>query len=297
MSITITVFTPTYNRCGLLVRCYHSLQKQSCKDFVWLIVDDGSTDGTGSVVSEWIEEEKSFEIDYIWKENGGLHTAYNKAIEQINTTLCVCIDSDDWMPEDAIEIILKTWEKRGSENVAGIVGLDCYEDGRVIGDLLPEQDTVNLIDLLIGKYNINNGDRTNVVRTAVYRQFAPMKSFPGERFFSPHYMHIQISRKYDFLVLNKCLRFVEYQPDGLSASILHQYKNSPRSFIETRKLYLSLPESPLSFRLRNSIHLASSCYLSGNILASIKINNHKCLAVMSLPFGFALGLYIQYCVK
>ena len=53
-----TVFTPTFNRKELLEKLYKSLQKQTFKDFEWLIVDDGSTDGTGEKVKEFLEESK-----------------------------------------------------------------------------------------------------------------------------------------------------------------------------------------------------------------------------------------------
>ena len=187
----ITVFTPAYNRADLLSRCYKSMQEQTNQNFVWMVIDDGSTDNTLEVLKKWEMERNTFEFVYYTKKNGGLHTAYNMAIEHINTPLCVCIDSDDYMPKDAIEKILNFWDKYGSEKYAGIVGLDYYTDGRIIGDKLPTQKSINLIDLMVGKYSINNGDRTNVVRTALYKRYAPMKVFKGEKNFNPHYMHLQ----------------------------------------------------------------------------------------------------------
>lgn len=288
----ITVFTPAYNRADLLPRCYQSMLSQTNKSFVWMVVDDGSTDNTKELVEKWIKETHEIEIQYYYKENGGLHTAYNEAIAHIETPLCVCIDSDDWMPENAIEKILSFWEKYGSDKVAGIVGLDYTPDGKVIGDPLPNQKTVNLIDLLIGKYPIINGDRTNVVRTELYKKFAPMKVFPGEKNFNPHYMHLQISREYDFLVLNENLRYVEYQPEGMSDSMLKQYRNSPNSFAEIRKLYLSFPGTSLKFRIRHSIHLAANRALSGKLLLSVRENPNKLLAFFALPVGWGLKQYI-----
>ena len=289
----ITVFTPTYNRAGLLGRCYESMKRQTCQDFIWMVIDDGSTDNTRQVVDGWLKEPHGFQLQYYYKENGGLHTAYNEAIAHTETPLCVCIDSDDYMPDDAVEKILACWAARGSDKVAGIVGPDYYTDGRMIGDPLPQQETVNLIDLLAGKYGIDNGDRTNVVRTELYRKYAPMPSFPGEKNFNPHYMHLQISQEYDFLVLNENLRFVEYQPTGMTNSMLWQYRNSPNSFAEIRKLYLSFPDTPLSFKLRHSIHLASSCILAGNGFRAVKASPHKALALLALPFGWVLSLYIR----
>ena len=100
--VPITVFTPTYNRAHLLSRCYDGMKAQTDKSFIWMIIDDGSADNTEEVVRGWIQENDDFQIQYYRKENGGLHTAYNEAISHIETELCVCIDSDDYMPDDAI---------------------------------------------------------------------------------------------------------------------------------------------------------------------------------------------------
>jgi glycosyltransferase involved in cell wall biosynthesis len=269
------------------------MKRQTCKDFVWMIIDDGSTDGTGALVAEWLREPLDFAIVYHYKENGGLHTAYNEAIAHIETDLCVCIDSDDFMPDDAIEKILSFWQAQGSEKVAGIVGLDFDLQGNMIGDPLPQQPTVNLIDLLTGKYAIHNGDRTNVIRTELYRKFAPMHVFPGEKNFNPHYMHLQISMEYDFLVLNENLRFVDYQPGGMSDSMWKQYRNSPRSFAETRKLYLSFPDTGLKFRFRQCIHYVSSCIFAKNI-HFLKESPAKGLTLAALLPGIALNLYTRF---
>lgn len=291
---SITVFTPSYNRAKLLPRCYESLKRQTCKDFIWMIIDDGSTDGTKELVAQWLVSDEGFRIEYYFKENGGLHTAYNEAIAHIETPLSVCIDSDDYMPDDAVEKILTFWRKYGSDQYAGIVGLDCFINGAVIGDLLPNQKSVNLIDLLTGKYHIRNGDRTNVVRTELYKKYAPMKSYPGEKNYNPHYLHLQISREYDFLVLNENLRFVEYQEGGMSNSILRQYKNSPNSFADIRVLYLSFPGTSLKFRFRHSVHLVSSCYLSGKLTDAIHRSPHKFITAFSMPMGIILGKYIKW---
>lgn len=295
--VPITVFTPAYNRADLLKRCYESMCRQTNKNFIWMIIDDGSTDNTKEVVDLWMLNNNGFEIQYYYKENGGLHTAYNEAIEHIDTELCVCIDSDDYMPDNAVEIILDFWKKNGSNEYAGIVGLDYTIDNHVIGDLLPDKKSINLINLLIGKYHIHNGDRTNVVRTELYKKVAPMISFKGERNFSPHYMHLQISKNYDFLVLNKNLRYVEYQADGMSNSIFKQYLNSPNSFIETRKLYLSLPGISWKFKLRQSIHLVSSGIIANKMIEVLKYIPSFGMTVLAVPCGLLLSKYIRIKAK
>ena len=261
-----------------------------------MIIDDGSADNTEEIVRGWIKETDDFQIEYYRKENGGLHTAYNEAIAHIDTELCVCIDSDDYMPDDAIEKILNFWKENGSSDFAGIVGLDYDTESNVIGDPLPEQKSVNLIDLLTGKYKINNGDRTNVIRTELYKRFAPMKVFPGEKNFNPHYLHLQISQEYDFLVLNENLRFVEYQPGGMSNSMWKQYKSSPRSFAEIRKLCLSFPQTGFKFKLRHSVHFVSSCILARD-LSLLKETPRKLMAALAFPMGVVLSFIIRLKAK
>lgn len=291
--VPLTVFTPAYNRADLLPRCFESMKRQTNKNFIWMIVDDGSTDNTWQLLQAWQALPLDFQIICYHKENGGLHTAYNEAIAHIETELCVCIDSDDFMPDDAVERILAFWEAHGSDRVAGIVGLDYDLDGNVIGDPLPDQETVNLIDLLTGKYPIRNGDRTNVIRTELYKKYAPMDVFPGEKNFNPHYMHLQISMEYDFLVLNENLRYVDYQPGGMSDSMWKQYRNSPRSFAQTRKLYLSFPNTSFRFRFRQCIHYVSSSIIArnGRFLSQ---SPAKLMTLLAVPFGLVLAGLTYY---
>ena len=130
---TLTIFTPTFNRAYCLHQCYDSLIKQTNKDFMWLIIDDGSTDNTKELVDSWIAEHK-IDIQYHYQANQGMHGGHNAAYRLIQTTLNVCIDSDDYMAEGAIEIILNYWlEIKDKPHFAGLVGLDADEIGVIIG--------------------------------------------------------------------------------------------------------------------------------------------------------------------
>ena len=292
-NMQLTIFTPTYNRKELLERCYTSMLKQTNQNFVWMIIDDGSTDNTGKMVDKWKREVHGFELQYYYKKNGGLHTAYNEAIRLSETELMVCIDSDDYMPIDAVEKILSFWNKNGSDKYAGIVALDVFEDGSVVGDLLPNLDAINLIGLLTNKYGIKNGDRKLVVRTDLYKQYAPMPSFNGEKNFNPHYMHLQISVNYDFLVFNEPLCVVEYQDNGMSKAIFKQYLNSPLSFAQTRRFYMSLPGVSRFFIFKQCIHYVSSCLIAKTYKDIWKKTRNLILTILAFPFGLLLSLYIR----
>ena len=292
MKPTITVFTPTYNRAYCLHNGYEALCRQTLKDFIWLVVDDGSTDNTKELVKEWQKRDNGFEIQYLYKENGGLASGYNAAIAVMETELSVCVDSDDYLTDDAIEKVVKYWRANGGMEFAGIVGLDCTPDGKVIGDPLPNQKAINLIDLLVGKYPITNGDRKNFVRTDLYKAVAPMKEYPDERDFNPHYLHIKISKKYDFLVLNEKLCYVDYQTDGMTNTVFKQYLRSPKSFREQRLLDMSLESVPFAFTLKKTIHYISSCILSKQ--PCVSASPRKLLTILMYPFGAALTVYLKH---
>ena len=115
-----TIFTPTFNRKELLGKLYSSLQNQTYRDFEWLIVDDGSTDGTEEGVKEFINEKK-LDIKYFYTENGGKQRAYNFGVEKAEGELFICLDSDDEYVETGLETILRYWEKYENNNeIAGM---------------------------------------------------------------------------------------------------------------------------------------------------------------------------------
>lgn len=289
----ITVFTPTYNRAKLLHRIYDSLLGQTNQRFRWLIIDDGSTDGTKAVVDRFIQDGK-IEIRYVYKPNGGLHTGYNAAIARLDTELAVCIDSDDWLPEDAIEKIRLAWEKYGSEDVAGLIGLDCTPDGQLIGDHLPDGAAINPVALLASR--TNRGDKKYVVRSDCYRQVAPMPEFPGERNFNPHYLILKLCAAYRFIGVDAPLCIVDYQPDGMTANQYKQYLDSPRSFAQLRKVILSLPNVPPKYRVKTAIHYCSSSQLSHE-KNYVRKSPRPLLTALCIPAGWALTGYIKRKVR
>ncbi len=258
----LTIFTPSWNRAHTLPRLYGSLCTQTCRDFEWLVIDDGSTDGTEELVRGWMTEGK-LPIRYIRKENGGLYTGYNLAYETIETELNVCIDSDDCLPEDAVETILRVWREKGSDRYAGLIGLDCgLSDGKAIGGRFPEgMEECYLLDLYARR--LHRGDAKQVMRTDLMKRVAPQEGFPGEKYFNPIYMLLQVCDEYPLLVVNHCLCLVEYQQaDSMSRSIWHQYIDSPRSFAKMRRLEMSLHRNTAANRFRSAIHYVAECLVA-----------------------------------
>lgn len=289
----LTIFTPTYNRAHTIERTYHSLCRQSCKEFDWLIIDDGSTDNTASIVKAWVAENK-IPIRYVYKENGGLYTGYNVAYSLIESELCVCVDSDDYMPDDAVEKIYRCWIERGGEQYAGLIGLDFHLDGTPIGGYFPTGlDNVWFMDLYIKKLHI--GDVKPVLRTDLMKTVAPMVGFEGEKNFNPAYMMMQVCDRYPILLLNENLCFVDYQTglDSMSAGIWKQYRNSPHSFQKQRILELQLVHNSWKNRIRVAIHYVASSLIAHD-KGWLRKSPKKWITLLVSPMGLVLYLLILY---
>lgn len=289
---TLTIFTPTYNRADLLDQLFESLKRQSLYDFIWLIIDDGSTDHTKEVVDTYIKSRPPFKIQYVYKENGGLHTGYNKAIEIAQTELMTCIDSDDWITDQAVSTILTAWQNVKREDCAGIVALDAGVDGKPVFYL--DAQTGEYINL--NEYDLHHkwgGDRKLIIKTELYKSVAPMQSFNNEKNFNPQYMHLKIAQEHVFYVLNEAVCIVNYQDTGMSAGIFRQYLNSPNSFAEYRRLKMTIRPNTLKNVFRQCIHYDSSCILARKPLDIVGKSPKPVLTVLAAPLGFALSLYIK----
>lgn len=286
---TLTIFTPTYNRAYCLHLGYEALCRQTCKDFLWLIIDDGSTDNTRQLVESWIKEGK-VDIIYHYQENQGMHGAHNTAYDLITTELNTCIDSDDYMPDDAVEKIISFWEKNGSDRYAGIVGLDVTFEDNVIGTKLPnDRKSIRINDFYSegGK-----GDKKLVYRTEVIKQYPKYPIFKGEKYLSLGYVYQLIDQDYELLILNEPICKVEYRSDGSSMNMLRQYTRNPRSFAFLRKSAMQLAPT-WKRRFIECIHYVSSSIMIRN-WHFIKESPKKVMTCCAIPFGTALYLYIIY---
>lgn len=284
----LTVFTPAYNRAHTLPRTYESLQRQNCKDFLWLIVDDGSQDDTAALVKQWQAAENGFEIRYIYKENGGMHTAHNVAYENIDTELNVCIDSDDYLSDDAVEKILTKWQQVKEKGYAGIIGLDADMEGDLIGKGFQERMTETTLS---GYYAAGGaGDKKLVYRTDVIKAYPPYPVFEGEKYVALAYKYRLIDQDYKLAVLNEVLCVVDYQPDGHGAGMWKEYVRSPRGFAAWRKLCMQYPESKKRLFV-DCVHYVSSSLIAKN-KAFLKESPRKGWTLVAVPFGLLLSVYV-----
>lgn len=234
----ITVFTPTYNRAHLLTRLYESLCQQTYKDFEWIIVDDGSTDQTQSLIKNLelrIKIDASCDnsdfkglggIRYIRQANGGKHRAINRGVQEARGELFFIVDSDDLMPEDALQTVVERWAAvRDDVCIGGVCGLDMTPNGTVIGSGLAKgEQTSNSLDIRL-KYHVT-GDLKEVFRTSVLREF-PFPEYESEKFCPEALVWNRIAQQYNLLYFNQPIYIAEYQEGGLTDRIVRVRMESP----------------------------------------------------------------------
>lgn len=286
----LTIFTPTYNRAHVLGRTYKSLVAQTNKKFIWLIIDDGSIDETKDLVQSWIDTEREFEIRYLYKSNGGMHTAHNLAYANITTELNLCIDSDDSMPPRAVEFILDFWEQNRSKDVGGIIALDADMKGHVLGTRLPKGlKQISTTDLY-GKYRAM-GDKKFIYKTSVINSVPEYPEFEGERLVPLGYKYFLVAEKYEMLLLDEVVCLVDYQADGSTNTIFKQYIQSPRGFAIANAVGMCCAGT-MARRLKSVIHYIAECRIAHK--PCLKESPRKILTLLLYPLGCFAESYIKY---
>lgn len=219
----ITIFTPTYNRADKLTRVYRSLLAQSNNDFEWLIVDDGSVDMTESVVGKF--DKTKFDIRYYKQQNGGKHRAYNRALKIARGEYFLCLDSDDWLVEQAVEEIIHFTNKK-KENF--ILAYKENENRVRLSNGFP--DGIEKIDLfdLNDKYHCN-GEFTIIFRTEYAKRF-PFPVFQGENFITESVVYDRMASNEKVALLPKVITICEYQEEGLSNNLNYIMKENPAGY-------------------------------------------------------------------
>lgn len=249
--MTVTVFTPTYNRAYRLTALYESLKKQTNKDFEWLIVDDGSIDHTDELIKPWLQEQTII-IRYIKQQNGGKHRAINHGVQEANGELFFIVDSDDILPKDAVETILRYYaDIKERKEFAGLCGLKAYYNGMTVGGT----SDFGVIDC--SNFDIDykfrfKGDMAEVFRTNILKEY-PFPEIEGERFCPEILVWNRISCKYIIRYFSDKIYYCEYLEDGLTSKITKIRMQSPVASCMTYYEMVQAP-IPLWAKVRASIN-------------------------------------------
>jgi len=209
-----TILTPTYNRAHLLSRVYDSLRAQTFRDFEWIIVDDGSTDGTRELVAAWASE-ANFPIRYFWQAHRHKKTAFNRGVREASGELFLCWDSDDSAPPDALEIFWRHWNaipENERQQFVGVTGLCVDEDKKIIGDRFPDHPFDSDDLSMRFRYGVR-GEKWGVHRVDLLRLYPYPESVEG--FVPESVVWNALARRYKTRFVNEVVRVYHREEDSL----------------------------------------------------------------------------------
>ena len=279
MNKAITIFTPTYNRAHLLLRLYDSLCSQISKDFVWLIVDDGSTDNTNNIVKSWILDD-IINIEYYYQENGGKMRAHNRAVELCKTDLFVCVDSDDYLASaSVISDTLSFWHHNNCNMDPHICGIVSLKKLLGINDCVTfdNYDTITLSELNSFGFN---GETSLVFKTSVIKNY-PFPVEDGEKFVTEDIVYDLIDIDYKYLFFPFFSQICEYQSDGYTKNGMDIMFKNPKGY---RRYYNQLTLIGKGNKRYNiQMFIALSILLKDYSMFSLA--NNKLLTFVYFPLG------------
>lgn len=283
----ISILTPTYNRASMLPQLYESLCRQKCFDFEWVVVDDGSTDGTEALIKYWMNSEQKFDIVYIKQENGGKHRAINKGIPYLNYPYTYILDSDDFLTDDAIEVI-NNWINSIMDwgIFAGVAGMRMKADGTWIGQFPKGKEFVDATNIERKKMHLL-GDKAEIYKTDVLKRY-PFPEFPKEKFLSECAVWDKIALDgYKLRWFGKGICICEYREDGLTRQNGKEKNNfngytyviKQQLAYDTLKGRLGLVAQYHEVAKENGLTINEVCY-------NLEVPKIECLSALFLNFFY-----------
>lgn len=277
----LTIFTPTYNRAYILPKLYESLCKEPTDYFIWLIIDDGSSDNTHDIVEKW-QKDGRIEIVYHKQQNGGKMRAHNKGVELCSTPLFFCIDSDDQIAEGSVEKIKKiSYVLKEDNSLSGIVAKR-FIVNRLSSNNLPDLQRSTLHNI----YKLGfKGDTSLVFKTSVLREY-PFPEIEGEKFVTEAYVYNQIDQKYDLLIMNEYLMRCEYQEDGYTVNANSLYLKYPKGWAMYYAQYYNYYAKTMRDKIKYMAYYISMCKLAKmSFMDILKKSPSFMICLASFPVG------------
>jgi glycosyltransferase involved in cell wall biosynthesis len=287
---TFTIFTPTYNRVATLPRLYESLQAQTFKDFDWLVIDDGSTDGTPELFRA-LTAAGGGRVQYLHHPNVGKHRTMNRGIRLAKGHLILALDSDDLLVPNALERFLFHWNAIPEGDRDRFVGVSAHTkdlvSGKLIGTPFPtspfDSDSVESE----AWYGVT-GDKQGFHVTDILRRY-PFPEIDGERHISEGIVWNRIALSFKTRYVNEVLAIKEYLPDGISDTLVRLRAGSPQGaslYYKERADHPSIPVRERAKALANYVRFSTH---AGRGPRALLNSGHPLMAACVLPIG--LGAY------
>lgn len=280
----LTILTPAYNRAALLPACFQSLCGQTDFDFEWLIVDDGSTDDTETVVGGF--QTDRFPIRYIKKPNGGKHTALNAAHPHIRGRYVLILDSDDTLTEDAVEQAKGAWADWADDPEIGIVTF--LKGGSPDDPNCVVSDWNTPVDIMRYRRTcIHSNDCCEVIRTELFKKY-PFPVFPGERFLAEGALWGRVSYDCKCVYIQRVIYLCEYLDGGLTKSGRAMRIRNPLGGMYHANVYLA-KKNFFKIRVKNGLLYTCYGFFAGKSPRQMAERcQARALMWLCLPFGWAL---------
>lgn len=285
---TLTIFTPVYNRAYILPKLYKSLCDQKCTDFLWLVVNDGSSDNVDELMVKWMSEGK-IEIRYETQPNGGKMRAHNRGVSLTETPLFYCIDSDDQITENAVSRIIACYQEiKDDEGICGILAKRFIVNRKVFANM-PDSKIMTMNQLYDTGYT---ADLAVVLKTKVIKEF-PFPEIEGEKFITEAYAYDQIDQLYKYLLKDEDWMICEYQEDGYTSNALSLYFKHPKGWALYHAQYYRLFAHSLRAKVKTMGYYIAMCKIAKmGFWESISNSPSWIFYMISIPAG--LKFYNRY---
>ena len=292
-----TVYTPTYNRAHTLHRVFESLQAQTCRDFEWLVIDDGSTDDTADLMRRF-QSEASFPVRYLAEPHRGAHHAHNRSLTESHGDFWIKLDSDDACVPEALERLKQHWQSipaNERERFSGVTGLCKDQNGNLVGLKFPQEPLDCSAAELEYRHKVY-GEKWGFLRLDVVRRFPYPENVPGN-FIPESFIWCQVSQTYQTRHINEPLRIY-----WMDAPSLVQGPSNPRTNAVGHRLMFKMVldlESGWFFTapirlMRAAIQYGRFAFLTGMgvVRQRLDLNSPggRLLWLMALPCAAALWL-------
>ncbi len=288
-----TIFIPTYNRAYCLPRALQSVADSGCQDLEVVVIDDGSTDDTRTIVAEW-QGRAPFPIHYCFQENAGKANAHNRAVAEAQGYFFLNLDSDDSLLPGALSAVLAEWTaipEETRETLSGIAGLLLEEDGSVSGTPYPV-DRVDSDYLAIHSLGYVHGDKREATRTSVLREF-PYPIIPGERHVRDNLIFRRIAHRYKTRFVNLPLVVGRREADGITANIRRYRAQNPQgmrqAFLEEVTLHDAYA-SPAQLHRNHVRYVRFSLHSGVGLVRQAREVKHRWKWLAALPEGLGSWL-------
>ena len=282
----LSIITPTYNRAALLPDAFRSLTEQTDLDFEWIVIDDGSTDETESLVRSFHAD---FPILFHKQENGGKHTALNTAHSYIHGQYVLILDSDDRLVPTAVEQVKTAWARYQADENIGIVTFLKGEAENKPTCIAPDEGIP--VDIMRYRRRCFSGqDCCEVIRAELFLKF-PFPVFMGERFLSEGALWNRVSFTHRCVYVNRVIYLCEYHPYGLTKSGRILRVQNPCGGMYTANLNMH-QKNFFSRRVKNGLLFTCYGFFAGESPAQmLQHSDHKLLSAACMPFGWMLYRY------